>query len=79
MPPASSPGWCPTPSSTGRPERSLGALAAASPSALALTKQLFYQLDGRSFDDGVALGARVNALARQTPDFRAAIAQFLKR
>jgi methylglutaconyl-CoA hydratase len=55
------------------------ALAAASPSALALTKQLFYQLDGRSVEDGVALGARINALARQTPDFRAAIAQFLKR
>ena len=56
-----------------------GTLAAASPSALALTKQLFYQLDGRSVDDGVALGARINALARQTPDFRTAIAQFLKR
>jgi methylglutaconyl-CoA hydratase len=55
------------------------ALAAASPSALALTKQLFYQLDGRSVDDGVALGARINALARRTPDFRDAIAQFLKR
>ena len=56
-----------------------GALASASSSALALTKQLFYQLDGRSVDDGVALGARINALARQTPDFRSAIAQFLKR
>jgi len=55
------------------------ALAAASPTALALTKQLFYQLDGRSVEDGVALGARVNALARQTPDFRAAIARFLQR
>ena len=54
------------------------ALAGFSASALALTKQLFYQLDGRSFDDGIALGARVNALARQMPDFRAAIAQFLK-
>jgi methylglutaconyl-CoA hydratase len=57
----------------------LAALAGASPSALALTKQLFYQLDGRSFDDGVALGARVNAAARQTPDFRAALERFLKR
>ena len=57
----------------------LRALAAASASALALTKQLFYQLDGRTVDDGISLGARVNALARQTPDFRAAIAQFLKR
>jgi methylglutaconyl-CoA hydratase len=55
------------------------ALAAVSASALALTKQLFYQLDGRSLDDGIALGARVNALARQTPDFRAAIGQFLKQ
>jgi methylglutaconyl-CoA hydratase len=57
----------------------LAALAGASPSALALTKQLFYQLDGRSFEEGVALGARVNAAARQTPDFRAALEQFLKR
>jgi methylglutaconyl-CoA hydratase len=57
----------------------LTALACASPSALALTKQLFYQLDGRSFDDGVALGARVNAAARQTPDFRAALERFLQR
>ena len=55
------------------------ALAAASASSLALTKQLFYQLDGRSVEEGIALGARVNAAARETPDFRAAIAQFLKR
>jgi enoyl-CoA hydratase/carnithine racemase len=48
-------------------------------SALALTKQLFYELDGRSLEDGVALGARVNAMARKTPDFRAAIARFLER
>jgi methylglutaconyl-CoA hydratase len=57
----------------------LSRLAAASPSALALTKQLFYQLDGRTLEDGIALGARVNAVARQTPDFRAAIARFLER
>ncbi len=55
------------------------ALAAAPSSALALTKQLFYQLDGQSFDQGIALGARVNALARQTPEFRDAIARFLAR
>lgn len=55
------------------------ALAAAPASALALTKQLFYQLDGQSFDQGIALGARVNALARQTPDFREAITRFLAR
>jgi methylglutaconyl-CoA hydratase len=54
-------------------------LAQASATALALTKQLFYQLDGRGLEDGVALGARVNAVARQTPDFRTAIARFLRR
>jgi methylglutaconyl-CoA hydratase len=54
-------------------------LAAASPSALALTKQLFHQLDGRTLDEGIALGARVNAVARQTPDFSAAVAKFLAR
>jgi methylglutaconyl-CoA hydratase len=56
-----------------------GALASTPASALALTKQLFYHLDGQSFDQGIALGARVNALARQTPDFRDAIGRFLAR
>ena len=55
------------------------ALASAPASALALTKRLFYQLDGQSFDQGIALGARVNALARQTPEFRDAIGRFLAR
>jgi methylglutaconyl-CoA hydratase len=55
------------------------ALAAAPASALALTKRLFYQLDGQSHDQGIVLGARVNALARQTPDFRAAISRFLAK
>jgi methylglutaconyl-CoA hydratase len=53
-------------------------LAGASASALALTKRLFHQLDGAAFDDGIALGARVNAAARQTPDFREAVARFLR-
>jgi methylglutaconyl-CoA hydratase len=57
----------------------LGGLAAAPPSALTLTKRLLYELDGRSFDDGIALGARVNAIARATPEFRESIAQFLAR
>jgi methylglutaconyl-CoA hydratase len=53
-------------------------LAGASPSALALTKRLLYQLDGQSFSEGIALGARINALARMHPDFRSAIEAFLK-
>ncbi len=55
------------------------ALAASSASAMHLTKKLFYELDGTSIGDGIALGARINALARTTPDFREAIAHFLAR
>ncbi len=57
----------------------LKGLAATSASALALTKRLFYQLDGRGFADGIKLGADVNAVARTTPDFRKAIEAFLKK
>ncbi|HEX5003936.1 MAG TPA: enoyl-CoA hydratase/isomerase family protein [Gemmatimonadales bacterium] len=59
--------------------RVLTALAGNSASALALTKRQFYQLDGMGFQEGIALGAQVNALARSTPDFKAAIAGFLKK
>jgi methylglutaconyl-CoA hydratase len=57
----------------------LRALAATSGSALAFTKQQFYQLDGLSFDAGIRLGADVNAVSRTTPDFRAALQAFLKK
>lgn len=57
----------------------LATMAALSVSALALTKQQFYQLDGLGFEEGIRLGAKVNAVSRATPDFRAAIAKFLKK
>jgi methylglutaconyl-CoA hydratase len=57
----------------------LAGIAGLSASALALTKRQFYQLDGLGFEEGIRLGARVNAVARATPDFRAAIAAFLKK
>jgi len=57
----------------------LSGLAATGSSALALTKRQFYQLDGLPFEEGIALGAQVNALARSTPDFKRAIAAFLKK
>ena len=57
----------------------LRALAATSGSALAFTKQQFYQLDGLPFDAGIRLGADVNAVSRTTPDFRAALQAFLKK
>lgn len=54
-------------------------LAGASATALGITKRLFYELDTRTLADGIALGARVNAVARGTPDFRESIAAFLKQ
>src|SRR4029078_7204686 len=56
----------------------LTALSQTSANALALTKRQFYELDGVPFAEGIGLGARVNALARAHPDFRTAIAAFLK-
>jgi methylglutaconyl-CoA hydratase len=56
----------------------LAQLAASSGSALALIKRLLYEVDGRTFAEGIALGARINALARVHPDFKTAVAAFLK-
>jgi methylglutaconyl-CoA hydratase len=56
----------------------IAALATTSASALAMTKRLFFELEELGFEEGVALGARVNATARSTPDFRDSIARFLR-
>jgi methylglutaconyl-CoA hydratase len=53
-------------------------LTNTSATALALSKRLFFELEGKSFAEGIKLGARVNAVARSTPDFRTSIASFLK-
>jgi methylglutaconyl-CoA hydratase len=57
----------------------LKGLAGSSATALALTKRQFYEAESKPFAEAVELGARVNALARSTPDFREAIARFLKK
>lgn len=57
----------------------LAQLAGQSATAAHLGKRLFRELDGLSFRDGIALGARVNALARSTDDFRERIAAFLRK
>ena len=54
-------------------------IAGLSATALALTKQQLYRLDGVGFEEGIRLSADVNAVSRTTPDFRAAIAAFLKK
>jgi methylglutaconyl-CoA hydratase len=54
-------------------------IAGLSPTALALSKQQLYRLDGVGFEEGIHLSADVNAVSRTTPDFRSAIAAFLKK
>jgi len=56
----------------------LTGLAGASATALALIKRQLYELDGRSFVEGIRLGAEVNAVARTTAEFRRAVEGFLK-
>lgn len=55
------------------------ALAQHSDSAVTLIKRLLYGMDGLSFEEAIARGAEVNALARLTPDTRAGIRKFLDR
>lgn len=55
------------------------ALAGASATAMGLTKKLLYELDGLGMADGIRLGARVNALARSTREFRELVEKFLRR
>jgi len=57
----------------------LAELVGLSPTAVALTKRQLYALDTLPFAEAIDLGAEVNALARATPDFRAAVARFFKR
>lgn len=54
-------------------------LAAASPSALAATKTLFYKLDNIGFLDGISAGIVANADARATADFRDGVTRFTGR
>jgi methylglutaconyl-CoA hydratase len=54
-------------------------IAAAPPTALAITKRLFYGLDTLDFREGIALGAKINVEARSTEDFREGIKRFAAR
>ena len=54
-------------------------LAKSPPTALALTKTLFYDLDGLDFDRGIAAGVHRNVEARLTEDFRAGVRRFTRR
>ena len=59
-----------------RVEEVVRAVADSSATAQALTKSLFYQLDGLDFRDGILAGARTNVAARATADFREGVLRF---
>ena len=50
-----------------------------STSAIALTKNLLYQMDGMSFGSALETGIDVNVIARMTEDCQKGIARFLKK
>ncbi|HJR68379.1 MAG TPA: enoyl-CoA hydratase/isomerase family protein [Gemmatimonadaceae bacterium] len=47
--------------------------------AVRRTKKLFYELEGRPFESGIAHGAQANAEARMTDEFREGVQRFLQR
>lgn len=55
----------------------LADLASRPPGGVALTKRLLYGLDAVGFEEGIARGAEVNAVARLTDECRAGVARFL--
>lgn len=54
-------------------------IAKSPPQAVRRTKKLFYELEGRPFDSGIAHGAQVNADTRMTDEFRDGVRRFLQR
>ncbi|GMR12637.1 MAG: enoyl-CoA hydratase-related protein [Gemmatimonadota bacterium] len=54
-------------------------LASRPPSSVALSKELLYAIDGVGFEDGISMGAEVNAVARQTEECREGVRRFLDR
>jgi methylglutaconyl-CoA hydratase len=57
----------------------LSNLAEKPATAVTLTKKLFYETDGMSFDAAIESGVRMNALARMTADARTGFKRFAKK
>ena len=54
-------------------------LASRPATAIALAKRLFHGLDGVAYEDAIARGAEINAMARLTEDCRAGVRRFMDR
>lgn len=53
-------------------------LAQRSASAVRLIRQLVYDMEGKSFEQAIALGAETNVAARATPDCQQGVRKFLE-
>jgi methylglutaconyl-CoA hydratase len=62
-----------------RAEDYVAALASKSTSAVTLSKNLLYHMDGMTFDAAIEAGVHGNALARMTEDARRGIERFVKK
>ncbi len=60
-------------------DRYLSDLARRPPGAVALTKRLFYDIEGADFADAIARGAEVNAAARLSDECRDGVRRFLRK
>lgn len=60
-------------------EQYVQAIASKPASAVALTKNLLYHIDGMTFDAAIEAGAHANALARMTDEARRGIERFAKK
>ena len=54
-------------------------LASKAGSAVTLSKQLLYHMDGMAFESAIRAGVQMNAIARATAGFREGIERFLKK
>lgn len=57
----------------------LAALASKSASAVTLSKNLLYHIDGMTFEGAIEAGVHANALARMTEDARRGIEKFVRK
>lgn len=60
-------------------ESTVTALTRMPPTALRMTKKLFYDLDGRNFEEAIALGVQTNVASRETADFKEGVRRFVHR
>ncbi|HEV8146547.1 MAG TPA: enoyl-CoA hydratase-related protein [Bryobacteraceae bacterium] len=62
-----------------RADEYVRSLAAKSASAITLSKRLLYHMDGMTFEAALQAGVHGNAIARETPDAKRGIEQFVKK